>query len=280
MTASTARFDPGRRDEYAVGYTANGDPVLHAHVMPEGGLGLYSSAEDLLRYGMYHAGTDSPSRRVSPSPAQPTNSGTDPAHGYFHLGWWMSDAVRVSNGSVRGANAHLSILPDDELVVVVLTNQTSNFADEVAGRIIESLVPGVAEKGARARAEYARLFRTPYSPRADWSGVWSGVLRTPRGETPLIIELVGEQVTVRIAAGAPLLLENPSLNEFGELRGSLEAVLPGLTPVGNEAYPIRLMLRLRDGRPTGYVSAIFDLPGGNVSLPASVPLERVRADPD
>jgi CubicO group peptidase (beta-lactamase class C family) len=268
MKSSSARLDSTRLDSYAVRHDADGDPIPHPELIPEGGLGLYSSAEDLLRFGMDRARSLGAVSYVAAGPSA----------GWFQLGWWSTSRRRISNGSVEGANAHLTILPGDELVIVALTNMTSSLADEVADRILDSLEPGSGEAGAASRSEYRRRFRTPYAPRPKWSGTWRGILRSPCAETS--VELTLGDVAYLSIAGAPRQsLENVSLNTWSELRGSAVARIPGLTPAGAGPHPIRLVLRLAGGELVGYASAVIDWPGGNASVPALMRLERQEPGP-
>jgi CubicO group peptidase (beta-lactamase class C family) len=272
MTHSTSWLDSTRLESYAVRYTNEGSPLPNEQLMPQGGLGLYASVEDVLRHGMFHL-AHLKSNHDGPG-SLPIRPGGDPSEGYFRNGWWTTARSHVSNGSIAGANSHLVVLPPEGLVIVVLTNQTSSLADEVADRIRDFLVPAAGESGRLSRARYTQIFRTPYEPEEAWTGRWRGTIGTPCGSVPLELD-VEEQVIVRIANDERHLLTNITLNTKGELRGELSGVVPGLTPEGAPEHQIRLMLRLQDGRLSGYASAILDVPSLSASIPAYISLTPV-----
>ena len=157
MTGSLACFDAERSNEYATAHDRDGTPIVRFHHTPEGGLGLFSTARDLLRFGMFHVGTlkadqglpfDEQMRRLIHVPGDGENAVR------FQLGWWMSGKdTSVSNGSIRGANANLTIVPKDELVVVVLANQTTALADELSNQIVALLEPTTVESREQARSK-------------------------------------------------------------------------------------------------------------------------------
>jgi CubicO group peptidase (beta-lactamase class C family) len=277
MTRSVSQFDANRSEEFAVPYDRNGSPVRRRHSTPEGGLGLYSTARDLLRYGMFHVGTPLMDQHPPLSDEwlnRMHTPGTGPGLGFFHLGWWSGGSgARVSNGSIEGANANLTIIPKEKLVVAVLTNQTSSLADELSGQIVASYVPASAEARRQTRTEYVSRFRTPYVAREGWPGTWKGTLLTPETEIPLRVTLKAEDVTIDIGDNEPVTVRNPTLNDFDELRGSLLGRIPGLSPEGDDQHQIRLMLRLGDGRLSGYMCAVFRTQNGGFSIPAYVNLE-------
>ncbi len=281
MTGSFSQFDSGRAEEFATPYDRSGAPLSRSHGTPEGGLGLYSTASDLLRYGMFHVGSLSPGQR-SPMSAEWLHrmheSGGGPSQGFFHLGWWtVGSGISVSNGSIGGANANLTIIPDEELVVVALTNQTSSLADELSSRIATLLSPAFAENSGKSRSVYASRFRTPYRARGGWLGTWEGTVSTPKGELPLTISLMPDSVTVSINSDSPVSLSNLTLNEFDELRGSFSGRIPGISPEGTAQHQIRLIVRRANRMLSGYMSSIFNTQTGGFSIPAYVhlgPLQR------
>lgn len=280
MSGSVSRFDTNRSEEFAIPYDRDGSPVPRRHTTPEGGLGLYSTAKDLLRYGMFHVGSLSVDQHSPLSGELLTRMHEPeggPGQGFFHLGWWSGGSgVRVSNGSIEGANANLTMIPAEELVVLLLTNQTSSLADELSSEIVALFKPSFIETGRQSRADYGKRFRTPYMARNAWLGTWEGKLLTPEAEILLTITIIAEDVTVQIGDREPVTLTNPTLNDFDELRGSLSGRIPEISPKGDIDHQIRLMLRLADGRLSGYMSANFRTQAGGVSIPIYAYLEPVH----
>lgn len=105
-----------------------------------GGGGMLCTSADLCRFGM--AILDQrllkPETREMMWTAQTTNDGKKTTYG---LGWTLQEvngrAHREHGGAQAGARAFLAIVPEQELVVVVLTNYESHSPSELAREIVK-----------------------------------------------------------------------------------------------------------------------------------------------
>jgi len=233
--------------------------------VPEGGLGLFASVEDLLRFGRFHVGSlpggggpfDATWRRRMHAATEAP----------FHDGWWRPGVAWISNGNVRGANANLTLLPQERLVVAVLVNRGSSAADELAFGIVDALVPGFAARAQENRAAYQRRYRAPYRADPQWSGAWTGEVVAGERTIPLRLVLGAETVTLTLAGEPPHELAGASLNELGELRGRCTTTVD---VAGSGGGDLRLLL-VRDGdRMTGYVTARIPRAAGVAEVPFAV----------
>jgi hypothetical protein len=234
---------------------------------------MFASVADLARFGAFVRGNPVGQGRPPLSDAvrlmlwQPA---VGPSRGFFHFGFWNGGRTLVTNGNISGANAHLAIGRDADVVVAVAVNQTGNDADEAAGAIVDLLFHD-APAGPDIRAEYAALYEGRYQAPAALLGRWSGAVVLVEGSLPIELEARADSILVRLGPGEWMPLSRPRLSVFGEIRGSVTAEVPGLTLAASGAARIDLVLRWEGDVLRGYL-----LPRETSALPAAVRLERSR----
>jgi D-alanyl-D-alanine-carboxypeptidase/D-alanyl-D-alanine-endopeptidase len=251
----------------------NGGPpeAVETRLVPAGGLGIQSSARDLIRFGMFHAGSFVTGQGPFNAEWRGRMHGAQ-TDAPFSNGWWRPwrAGLWVSNGNVAGANAHLTVAPSEQLAIVVLTNTSTNAADEFAGQILGLLAPDVRERGATFRADYAGKFRTPFDGNPQWSGTWSGATVVASSPVSFVLDVGQDSILVSVDGGDPVPLQYPTLNVFDELRGHFVSTVAAL-----QDEPLLFSLRMfRDGnRITGYVSASLQRAVGGEDVPFFVSVE-------
>jgi hypothetical protein len=191
-----------------------------------------------------------------------------PSRDFFHFGFWRTASGLATTGNIEGANAHLDMDRDSDLVVAVIVNRTGSDADEAAGAILDRLrSPG--PNGPDLRAEYAAIYRQPYEPAPGLLGAWSGSILTDSTAVALVLEAGADGVRVRLGEADWTALEWPKLDRFGELRGSLRARCAGVTPADTGETRVDLALAWEGDRLLGYV-----LPRGSSARPLPVRMTR------
>ncbi|MDX1942599.1 MAG: hypothetical protein SFU99_18685, partial [Saprospiraceae bacterium] len=224
---------------------------------PNGGGGYFASAEDLIRYGLFHAKHLSPKQKVlSPANIDRMHRFEKSASKIFQLGWHNVGHALVSNGSITGANSHLAIVPSEDLVVVCLTNSSNQYADQLADKIINVMAPDL--KPQMTYEKYMEEYETPYQATPKLAGKWSGTIYAHHINLPIQLDFKPDgQITVQIGKETAKVLENVTFNRYNKL----EAYFNGKVPVpeydGKEEVFHNLHLVLINNELVGHISVRF-----------------------
>lgn len=241
----------------AIRYDGRGEPIPRYGFDHPGASGLYSSAHDLVRFGMFHIGTPRPEQReILPAAARERMwQPVAPAEEYG-LGWGVGrlDAVaRVSHsGGMPGVRTVLRMFPEQGVVVVVLANgdKIGNAHVELA-ELLEHAV------GLPARADAVCALPKGHA----LVGRWVGEVETYGGPRPLQLEVHAEgEVLARIGDAPPTLVRRVALKDgvlTGELWGDLSPELGNGHPT-----PLQLELRVRGDRLDGGITAFVPATAG------------------
>lgn len=178
------------------GYFADGKPVEANHFLPRGGAGLYASARDLLRFGQMHLGLES-ARLLLPATLERLHAQPDMPYPYYANGWGRlplrtGSLMLLANGAIAGAASTLLVLPQENLVVVCLTNSTlgNDFTDALGFDVAFALAPDLKPAFETLLAEVGpQLAPRPFVSKPDWLGRWTGTLRAGNRTLPLRLEV-------------------------------------------------------------------------------------------
>jgi CubicO group peptidase (beta-lactamase class C family) len=210
------------------GYGSDGKPIPYRYrLAPDGGAGFFSTIDDLLRYGRFHLGT---LERAAPAPsaAIATALGLLPAGGHYLRGWGVvhlpEGTMLISDGEVAGGTAAIVLIPEKQLVVVVLCNATGGPASESVVAILSALLPGFGEQFAAAVNVIETEIATPgILPK----GRFEGTLADGAGQVAASLDFA-DPAAPRVELG-----KTPYLFQVtGWERGALQATVEGELPVG------------------------------------------------
>jgi hypothetical protein len=172
-------------DGLAVRYWTDGTEIPFYDFDHRGGSAVYSSAHDLVRFGMYHLGLLD---LVGPAPVSPKGLaemhrsiarwGSD---GYG-LGWTLTnltEGTRVINhgGGMPGVHAQLLLLPEKKVVLVSLANSLKPEASE---RVKDEL-------GSAMALDYRAAKKS--DPESIFAGEWIGEIATSARSIPLRLQI-------------------------------------------------------------------------------------------
>lgn len=273
----------------AARYGAGGERLEPLYSRPQSSLTVNASLEDLLKYARFHLGVpaagERPILRRETLERMHRQRATLPggqAESLTALGWGSIELEGgllwlLTNGRGDGAQATVTLLPSEELAVVVLTNLSGNVTDGLAFRIVESLAPGFLERVGRKQVEWeARAYR-PYEPTAQLLGSWTGTVTAPGGALPLELRFQPDgDIHVLLDGRDPTLLAGVGWEE-GLLTGRCLGRLPLEEEVGHP-HRIELALYPRGSLIEGYATAVFSSDRGRFGLTAYLRLER-RSEP-
>lgn len=267
MTRSTFGDDPALVPYQAVRYGDDGRPIAPYQTDHEGASGGWASAHDLIRFAMFSMKVrlSDQARILSDSQIdtmqQPTiDEGNGDGYG---VGWEtrFRSGYRLleHTGDMPGVAAVLRTVPSEALAVVVLCNaEDFDFTDEVANRILGSMLP-------RWRTPPTEPDRppAPFTPPQQLVGVWTGRVFTPDGESTLVLTvLAAGEARLKIGEQWESLVHRPRMTSDGYFRGTTRGDLEIRDGV-RRPYVVGLRLRLRDHgrRLTGEITARADQRG-------------------
>ncbi len=284
MTESWVGVPPEGAAAVAQRYGEDGLPLPDYDFDHRGASAVYSSARDLLRFGLHHLGriqddTDPAlpdSTRVEMQRSWTPREGRGRAYG---LGWAIVEDDggyrRVEHtGGMPGVSTALRLYPEREAVVVVLSNSsnpaTASIADVLAGTVLPNYLE---ERRRAAQAAPTVLLMSP----SVLAGLWEGELHTWEGPFRLRLT-ISEDGTARLQLnpdGRALPVEPLQMRD-GVLVGRVPLTIP--TPDAlRRPHGVHLQLWQRDEELVGFASALGW--GGRNHFALSSPLH-LRAVPD
>jgi CubicO group peptidase (beta-lactamase class C family) len=275
LTHTSIGIGPGLEAYAAERYDSHQRPIPFYTFDHLGASAVYSSAHDLVRFGMFHLKDHLPDQRAIlpdalldqtkvPSDRVAFGSG-------YALGWGIHKSdhgypMVEHTGGMPGVNTTLNLYPTENLAIVVLTNAASGWGtiqEDIAGVMLK----GYADSLKLERSQKKEPPKpTPFSAPAELQGTWTGTIRTWKETLPF--ELVisqGNDVQVQLGAAPaeeyditrgkqlPALLTFPQYKD-----GNLTGRFVGRIPTEDAArwpHTISLDLRLVDGKLRGSASA-------------------------
>jgi CubicO group peptidase (beta-lactamase class C family) len=266
LTHTSIDIGQGLEQFVAQRYDSKQRPIPFYTFDHPGGSAVYSSAHDLVRFGMFHLKNRLPEQRRiladSTIDAMQRLPATDTAANSYALGWGITrddnGYRRVSHsGGMPGVATILSLYPSENVAIAVMTNKSDGAPFRVAEEIAAALLPRYAATRAERRARQANAAPTtpPAFPPADLLGSWTGTLRTYDGSTTPIAMLFQQDGDVHVTLGNQLkaLLNGASYNN-GNLFGRFVGTIPS-DEQRRHPHSVLLNLRLRDGALRGQASA-------------------------
>ena len=215
----------------AVRYDANGKPIAFYDFDHRGASAVYTSAHDLVRFGMYHLKARLPGQKpvlrdATIDAMQRVSTPGDTATGYG-LGWiigYESGTRVVSHtGGMPGVSTTLKLYPEHDVVIVALANTGGATPHRIAVTIADAIIPG-----------YDAPRQGPPGPTVAFAappelwGEWAGTLRMYDGKTtPMTLLVKSNDVLVRLGERDALwtLLNGPTFRD-NLLNGRFVGTIP------------------------------------------------------
>ncbi len=194
----------------------------------------YSSAHDLLRFGMYHLGTRLPGqKRILATESlrlMQTFSGPPNALDHYGMGWFVDRDQGIRRvrhgGNASGIFNQLNLYPDQRVAIVVLANQDNQDLPKVAQAIASEFLPNYRLGDESADDISLAATQARSTPIPDFSGKWSGTLTTYAGTVPFALTFQPDgDIHVNLAQQYTTLL-NGRTNFGGQLMGRFAGTMP------------------------------------------------------
>ncbi|HEX7778169.1 MAG TPA: serine hydrolase domain-containing protein [Vicinamibacterales bacterium] len=261
MTRTSVGIAPGLEPYAAQRYDSRQQPIPFYDFDHRGGSAVYSSARDLVRFGMFHL-----KDHLSDQGAILTDETIDLMHqpvapAPYGLGWGVTaddnGYLRYSHtGGMPGVATVLNLYPAEHLAVVVLTNASGGNIGRIANEIAATVLPKYAETRQQRTSQPASPPGpvAAFKPTAELVGEWSGTIRTWEGEVPLTLT-VPPDGNVHVQMGAE---HRTQLNQVSWRGNNLRGRFSGTMPTSDARrwpHSVLLNLRLRAGTLSGMATA-------------------------
>ena len=231
--------------------------------------GIYASAHDLLRFGLFHLGhreaghapilTDAARRGM-----QVPTAWENPTTGYG-IGWTigmntLGYRTVGHEGSSGGVSTHLLLFPTERVGVAVLTNSSRSnpylpwdLVGDLAGSLLPPFAERVAEWRVRQTQQPADSETPPFTPPPELVGRWAGSIHTEDRDIPFALDLT-EPGDIRACLADRELPVDEAVMKGSHLTGRIAGSLP--TPdAARRAHYLALDLKLRGDVLNGAVLA-------------------------
>jgi CubicO group peptidase (beta-lactamase class C family) len=262
MTHSSIDIAPGLEPYAAVRYDNQGKRVPWYTFDHNGGSAVWSSAHDLVRFGMFHLKNRLPDQQRiladSTLDAMHKNSTGVPNAGYG-IGWGIGDdngLLRVAHtGGMPGVNTALYLYPEENIAIAVLSNTTSRHPFTVATDIIAGMVPRYADTLKARRGRPAAPTNRSVTAPAQFAGEWKGTLRTWDGTQPFTLTFQPDgDVVAKLGNSPRSLLWETAWQGDSIFTGRFAGTVP-TADASLHRHSIFLNLTLRGGKLSGQASA-------------------------
>ena len=297
LTRTSVGLPPSLAPYAAVRYGPDDRPIPFYEFDHPGASAVWSSAHDLVRFGLFHLGHDpdgAPALLPDGTLASMQRRETPEDGTGYGLGWFVADEYGYRKvwhtGSMPGVSTMLALYPDLDIVVVVLMNDLArdlrvSISQEIAAALDEgyaaarrearaaaATVPPSAARGNASKEDRSHGFRPP----ADLVGTWTGHLRTWREDLPmdLTVDLDGD-VHVDVDGQLTAFLDDADF-VGGRLQGRYSGRIPTPDVMRHPLHSVFLNLRLEGDRLYGQASAQTEVDPTFYSLASFVDLARSR----
>lgn len=273
MTRTSIDIGPGLEAYVAARYGRDGLPIPFYDFDHPGASAVFSSAHDLVRFGMFHLKNRLQDQKQILSDAlidemhRPTSKDGERGYGYG-VGFMVEDRygyrVLSHTGGMGGVSTVMRLLPEQNIAIVVLGNAQSLLPGDTANRIAAVLLPKwkIEPRGERGSPP---SFVTP----AELAGTWAGTLHTYARNLPVTLEFRADgQVHARLGDQRVALVNEPGFRD-GRFSGRFAGRV-GTPDTGRYHNAIYLNLTLRGDTLNGAATAMGGGTGHQDSRAGSV----------
>lgn len=261
MTHTSVDISNGLEKFQAIRYDSKGAPIPFYITDHPAASEIYSSAHDLVRFGMFHLKDHLPDQAQILTDAsidamhQPTVKVSD--NSGYGIGWAVGDRPEgyhtlSHNGDMPGVSTTLMLVPSEDIAVVVLTNTMFNRTP-IVDAIFKVLLP--KWQATSHSPELPVVSSSPFSSGPDLLGTWKGTLHTYQSDLPVTFQfLPSGDVHVQIADELESLLDNVHFQD-GWLTGEAWGDVRTDDAERHRADTLLFSLKLRGDHLNGAVSA-------------------------
>jgi CubicO group peptidase (beta-lactamase class C family) len=262
LTHTSVGIGPGLKSYSAERYDSKQRQIPFYSFDHLGASAIYSSAHDLVRFGMFHlkdhlSDQHSILNDATIDSMQQTATPRDVDGESYGLGWATGNQYGYRSishaGTMPGVRTVINLYPSENLAIVVLTNSENNATSKIAERVAAAVLPKYA---AALQADKPKPASRPpaFAPPPELLGEWAGTLRTWQRSIPFTLVLQADgDIHVRLGDELETLLNEVEF-ENGHLVGRFAGAIPTPDAVRHR-HTVLLNVRFRNGEISGEASA-------------------------
>lgn len=288
LTHTSVDIPSELRHVVAVRYGPNQAPLPFYTFDHPGASAVFSSAHDLVRFGMFHLHHREPGQQEILTKdwieemQKPTAELGDGRH--YGVGWFIDHDEHgyetiSHSGGMGGVRTRLTLVPSEDLVVVALCNARSSLPSEMTRDILGAMLPEYEKQRHLASGRHEPNSQPPMpSCPPQLIGYWKGRVATYAGHQQIEVWATSDgDVQIKMGGQLTTLLNDSNLKN-GVLTGRFTGDI-GTNDANRRPYHLHLRLKLRQETMNGSVTAI-SLPGNRSGNALSYWLELDRMDKD
>jgi CubicO group peptidase (beta-lactamase class C family) len=159
MTRTAVEVPAGLAESVAVRYGRDGLPLPDYTTDHPGASAVFSSAHDLVRFGLFHTPFQLPGQEAILScraiKEMQRPAGNTEADRIYGLGWFLGasrtgQASIAHAGGMDGVSTRLYLVPSEGVVIVILSNADTELPGQVFREILPALLGDAAREGPAA----------------------------------------------------------------------------------------------------------------------------------
>jgi len=269
MARTSVNIDPDLKENIALRYDERQKPIPFYDFDHRGASAVFSSAHDLVRFGMFHLKSHLKDQKPilkdeTIDAMQQEVDSKVPDSGYM-LGWGVGEkyAYKFVNhsGGMPGVATRLTLLLSENIAVVVLCNGSNPDLGDIERSIFAVLVPEYANKLKAEKKQPEEEKIEKFSLPESLIGEWTGEIKTYTGILPvkLIFKKDGKvRIELEGKTYSPLNIKTP-LGFIKFKKGIFSGPFFGniKTPdTARSSHVIQLRMKLRGQRMSGYAAAV------------------------
>jgi CubicO group peptidase (beta-lactamase class C family) len=255
LTRTAVEVPAGLAESVAVRYGRDGLPLPEYTTDHPGASAIFSSAHDLVRFGLFHTRFQIPGQEtILPDRAieeMQRPASTAEADRIYGVGWFLGasrtgQASIAHAGGMDGVSTRLYLVPSDGVVITILANADTELPGQVFREILPPLLGDAAREVPQQPAQPVGSARVGPRPLETLKGTWSGQVHTYPGQLPfrLRCESAG-RMRAKLGEAAEADLDEVDFRN-GVLTGALAGDV-GTVDANRLPYRLLLSLRLRPG---------------------------------
>lgn len=261
LTHTSIDIPPDLESSVAQRYDTKGKPIPFYAFDHMGASAVYSSAHDLVRFGMFHLKDHLSDQRaiLKDETIDLMHTAVPPAA--YGLGWGVGNdmgVLRISHtGGMPGVSTVLNLYPSENMAVVVLSSSgfpTGAIAQDIAAVLVPKYADTLRVRRA-AQAQQAGAGRGAQPSQLNAvTGEWSGTLRTWKATLPLKVSVGPNGEVFATLGDQPRIAVTDAAFRNNRLTGRFTGQIP-TDDAKRWPHTIALDLLLVDGGLKGQVSA-------------------------
>ena len=248
MTYAYVNLGEEHEGRHAIRYGMDDKPIPYYDFDHRGASAVYSSAHELIRFGMFHLKNhlhdqkailtdENIDKMQRPTMKIKDNTG-------YGIGWEVSKqafyTIVSHDGAMGGVATQLVLVPSENLAVVVLCNSRQYaLTSLIVKEILSVMLPDYRDE--EVRKEEPGVFKPP----PELVGKWTGQVHTVNGDTPLSL-WVEDSGYIEVKLGDQLTtpLDNTRLQD-GYIKGSFTSDI-GTEDSNRLPYNLHIALKPRN----------------------------------